>query len=543
MKEEKKITQADIDGAKVQLAPLAGIPVRVYLPLAYGLALLLALFLLLLLPGINKYGSYLEFKGQPGPSAVFSGDDYKGNSAQSIFFPAGSYTLRIEHEGFASQDLEVKVSGRLFGSLLFPRKQVVAFGLSTRDAAAYLQTSYSEFSAWSLSGKPSALYQLPTVMSAAVSDLALTGALKAREDPAAFRNVTSGEKSRGGLPSDRDFARDLASASSSAESARDGLRASIIYSSSGVLSPLSLAYSARTLLSALGNSRGFANYLQDLVPGLAADVAAAGSAEAASGSAEAAAGTGGASPGTAGLAAPSPLGRKSIAGQEFVLFSKGTITLGGEAPSGSRVSYLKDSLPFGLAVAEVSNRQWARFMDQNPDWSLERKASLLERGLVDEGYLAGWKGADDLPVTGVSWFAAQAYCEWLSSLSGAYRFGLPSEAMWEAAARSGLADGKSEGKPAGVWSDGRRGGPDRAGSAGLDKSGIADLFGNVWEWSADSYRPYPAFAADRLQSSERSVRGGSWANKPGTIGLYSRGGFEPARCSPYLGFRLALLNP
>ncbi len=72
MKEEKKITQADIDSAKVQLTPLAGIPPRVYLPLAYALLLLLLLFLLLVLPGIRKYGSYLEFVGQPGPSAVYA---------------------------------------------------------------------------------------------------------------------------------------------------------------------------------------------------------------------------------------------------------------------------------------------------------------------------------------------------------------------------------------------------------------------------------------------------------------------------------------
>lgn len=530
MKEEKKITQADIDSAKVQLTPLAGIPPRVYLPLAYALLLLLLLFLLLVLPGMRKYGSYLEFVGQPGPSAVYSGEDYKGSSAQSIFFPAGTHSLRIEHEGFVSQSLEVKVPGRLFGSLFFPRKQSVSFGLLTEDAAAYLQKAYAEYSSWSASGKPSALYQLPTVISEAASSLASTGALYSKDSEKASQADSPEARLRSGLPSDRHFAQELASASASAESARDGLRASITYSSYGILSPLSLSYSIRTILSALGGSGGFADYVQDLTPALAQKITTAlGSAEA--------------SPETAKIAAPAVMGRKYMAGQEFLLFSRGGIVLGGEAPSGSLISYQRDLPAFGLAVAEVSNRQWARFMEENPDWSPGQKALLIEKGLVDEGYLAGWKGADDLPVTGVSWFAATAYCEWLSSGSGAYRFGLPSEAMWEAAARTGLADEKSGSRSTGIWFDGKRSGPERAGSAGYDKSGIADLFGNVWEWNSDSYRPYPAFAADKLQSSERSVRGGSWANKPGTVSLYSRGGLEPARCTPYLGFRPVLLNP
>ncbi|MDX9828047.1 MAG: formylglycine-generating enzyme family protein [Spirochaetia bacterium] len=542
MKEEKKITQADIDGAKVQLGPLAGISPRVYLPLTYALGLLLILFLLLVLPGIRKYGSYLEFSGQPSPSAVFNGDDYKGSSEQRIFFPAGSYELRIEHDGFAPQNLNVKVAGRLFGSLFFPRKQTVDYSLQTGDAAAYLQKSYAEYSAWSMSGKPSALYQIPAVLSEAAGNLARTGVLNSKNRsvaspgaspaaPAGASQAAPGaEPARSDLPSDRDFARDLASAGSSAESARDGLRASIIYSSSGIVSPLSLSHSARTIVSALGVSTEPGTYLQDLAPALAPKITAAlGSA---TGQTEAGA-----------TAAPAVKGRKSLAGQDFILFSQGSFRLGGEAPSGSRLPYRRDLPAFGLAVAEVSNRQWALFMKENPEWSLERKATLAGKGLVDEDYLAGWKAADDLPVTGISWFAASAYCEWLSSKSGGYRFGLPSEAMWEAAARTGLADDASASRPAGIWSDGRRSGPVLAGSAGYDKSGIADLFGNVWEWNSDSYRPYPAFAANKLQTAERSVRGGSWANKPGSVNLYSRGALEPSRCTAYLGFRPALLNP
>jgi hypothetical protein len=520
MKEDKKISQADIDNAKVQLGPLAGIPVRVYLPVIYALLLLVILFLFLILPGISKYGSYLEFDGQPSPAAVYSEGNYKGSSEQSIFFPAGTYKLNIEHEGFGAQILNVKVGGRLFGSLFFPRKQSVAFGLKTEDAAAYLQKTYAEYSAWSMSGKPSALYQIPTVISEAVSNLASTGALYSKSSS---------------LPTNLDFARDVASASASAESARDGLRASFAYTSSGIIGPLSLANSARTIVAALGSSAGFPGYAQDLAPGLAQRISKI------LGQTDAASTTGDSNTGDSEH--PAVLGKKYLTGHEFIIFSQGSLELESEAPSGSLISYTKTIAAFGLAATEVTNRQWARFLNENPQWQPANKAVLIERGWVDEDYLAAWNEANDLPVTGVSWFAASAYCDWLSTKSGSYRIGLPSEAMWEAAARAGLVDEKSINRLAGIWSDGRRSGPELAGGAGYDKSGIADLFGNVWEWSSDSYRPYPAFAIDKLKTAERSVRGGSWANKQGSVSPSSRGGLQPARCTPYLGFRPALLNP
>ena len=44
MKEENRITQSDIDQASVKLEPIAGISPRVYVPLAWGLILLFAIF-------------------------------------------------------------------------------------------------------------------------------------------------------------------------------------------------------------------------------------------------------------------------------------------------------------------------------------------------------------------------------------------------------------------------------------------------------------------------------------------------------------------
>lgn len=535
MKEEKKITQSDIDQASVRLQPIAGVPPRAYVPAAYALAALALLFLILVFPGIRKNGSYLVFEGAPATSAVYAGGAYRGSTNQAIFLPAGSYDLRIERLGFAPSTLSVKVGGRLVGSLFFPRRQRVEYALTADKPGAALSAAFAEYATWSLSGKPSALYQIPEALSDAASALSSTGAMAAAFAAGGGKGETSPALA---------FAEDVAAATTSAEAARDGLRAVLIASSAGVPGPLSLAQAARTALAAVGQTKSGAIWLRDIMArssaqGTKASPAAATLTELAAKAASAPADT---------TTAPRLVGSASLGGQEFSLFSAGTVTMGGEAPSGSRAGYERALAPFGLAKAEVTNRQWAAFLAANPRWRPENREALAAEGLADEAYLAAWTADSSagtkasLPVVGVSWAAASAYCEWLSSRSaGAWRAVLPSEAMWEAAAHAGLSDPVASTQGKATWSDSSPAGPAPAGASGYDAAGIADLFGNVWEWSADAYLPYPALASGSYAGAERTVRGGSWANAPDAINIYSRGGVASAHASEFLGFRPALI--
>jgi iron(II)-dependent oxidoreductase len=222
----------------------------------------------------------------------------------------------------------------------------------------------------------------------------------------------------------------------------------------------------------------------------------------------------------------------------------------------------------GLTASEteVPNRSYRAFVQAVPEWSKTNIQKLVEQGLATEGYLEAWTGdqypagTDDLPVTGVSWFAAQAFCRWLNSqlpgfLSG-YEARLPTESEWEWAARGGIVSGAYPlgAKPVNeVFFERGITGPRSVGSSNRNGYGLRDMSGNVWEWCSDWYSPvaylFTSWNPERNPSdnsrqltdgAEKAVRGGSWANEKELVKLYTRASQPPAWCTPYLGFRIVL---
>jgi energy-coupling factor transporter ATP-binding protein EcfA2/predicted MPP superfamily phosphohydrolase len=102
------------------------------------------------------------------------------------------------------------------------------------------------------------------------------------------------------------------------------------------------------------------------------------------------------------------------------------------------------------------------------------------------------------PVTGVSWYEAVAFCNWLTEQDEKYRYFVPSAFQWQAAAagnekrtypwgdeaptgRCNIRESKIDRpSPVGIFSGGC--------TPGNTEETIYDLGGNVWEWTCTSYR-------------------------------------------------------
>lgn len=158
-----------------------------------------------------------------------------------------------------------------------------------------------------------------------------------------------------------------------------------------------------------------------------------------------------------------------------------------------------------------------------------------------------------LPVTGVSWYEANAFCHWLSTQTGE-SIQLPSEVQWERAARH--TDGRTY-----PWGDDfaatrcnmRDSGLAQPSPVGLFPTGnaacgAADLVGNVWEWCATQWRSTykdDAQSVDNAQTGteRRVLRGGSWANEQHLVRCAHRHRNYPDHWGPNVGFRVVALNP
>jgi formylglycine-generating enzyme required for sulfatase activity len=154
---------------------------------------------------------------------------------------------------------------------------------------------------------------------------------------------------------------------------------------------------------------------------------------------------------------------------------------------------------------------------------------------------------EDQPVVGVSWFAARAYCCWLSlletadyrlpltKLAGSYR--LPTEVEWEWAATGGKREypwasekGLPKEKLANYRDNVAATTPVRRYPEGATPEGLMDMAGNVWEWMENW---------NHKTEGLRSLRGGSWTSPSKDVLRCSfRNGHYPKGNAKHVGFRV-----
>ena len=181
-------------------------------------------------------------------------------------------------------------------------------------------------------------------------------------------------------------------------------------------------------------------------------------------------------------------------------------------------------------------------------WRRDRSGRWLRRNF-DE-----WVALDErLPVIHVNWHEANAYCNWSNRR-------LPTEKEWEMAAsaeRSANRLNVAEHKRRYPWGsdsptlvranlDWRAMGcvPSDALPAGDSAFGCRQMIGNVWEWTASDFLPYPGFVAGPYQEyskpwfeNHKVLRGGCWATRSSIIHNCYRNFYTPDRCDVWAGFR------
>jgi len=176
----------------------------------------------------------------------------------------------------------------------------------------------------------------------------------------------------------------------------------------------------------------------------------------------------------------------------------------------------------------------------------------LQAHLVDAPFYWREELAESLhPVCGVSWYEAEAYCNFVGKR-------LPTEAEWEKAASWDGATGTKRTYPWGETEpDNNRCNCDRAfggttpvGSfpEGASALGCQEMLGNVWEWTAswfDGYAefeffPYRGYSQAYFDGKHRVLKGGSWTTRPWALRCSFRNWYGPGAREIFAGFRCAL---
>jgi formylglycine-generating enzyme required for sulfatase activity/energy-coupling factor transporter ATP-binding protein EcfA2 len=228
--------------------------------------------------------------------------------------------------------------------------------------------------------------------------------------------------------------------------------------------------------------------------------------------------------------------------------------------------------PFEMSTYPVTNQWYAKFIQAGgyttPEyWSEEGKKwrDYVKPEAPRFWYDRPWN-CPNAPVVGVSWYEADAFCRWLtlSRKDGAYR--LPDENQWEAAA-AGFENRTY------AWGNEFDKNKCNIGESGIEKTsavgifnagntpeGIADLTGNVWEWTCsdihgqrnltdfvfdsdfqklyDENRMEEYFSISEKKDLQQPVlRGGSWFNDLDYARCAIRYGNHPDDRYNNIGFR------
>ena len=456
-----------------------GLTPPVYLTIIYVSLIIIVIFVVGFLPGIIKSGKRVTFTSPVAFSSVYVDENYVGTAPVTTFLPPGEHNVVYSFKDVATISETIRVSHPLFLTWLIPRKQFVSssFYLNEKNFPSYLEEILSDIIRYSAVLEFDEVTHYPPLLTRAATTF-IEG------------NITN-------LTIMNSFLLDSSLFITSQVMLDDFTSAINILKENSIdtsnlskeAGKIAVLFEDETTKTPLIQNR---SSLVDSTP------------------------------------TSLTLKNMTIEGSSF---SGGDIVVGKQIPltyPGVEMMQIREKVEsFSLSNREISEYQYAQFIEENSQWAKQNIDALVEEGVVDEAYLQGIYPTTNIisttPIRNISYYAAVAFSEWIAKRSGKEVM-LPSNSEIELAIS--LFDGgyqKSLFMPSN------------------QRTPIA-LLGGVWELTLDEFIPLSRYLNRTIENKEIIediiVKGGSYLNDSSSVDKMSIGVMKKDQCSTTTGFRI-----
>ena len=481
----------------VKIKPLFGLQPGVWLTIIYAIAILLLIFLVGFLPDILNGSKRVTFTSNAGTVAVYVDGSYIGGTPFTRKVSSGTHDVQYKVNGYEIDSFAIKVGHPVFFNWLIPRTQTVTSDAPlTEDAFNALSKEFLEdINLYSAILEYDSVHRYPNLFTEYAKSIQSCPYKNTKALEAALLFITTDE-----MLEDAQNALNIL-----------GLNTANTSTASSFTIPYQTLNQGKTV--GLQNTTINSNATNTSQLKLA----------------------------------KSNLTTPFFTVEGFTIpdsnFSNGK-TVNDTYPEVTEAGTSIHTDKFNIGSYCITEKQYSIFIEQNPMWALANKENLIAQGLVDKYYLDGVTISTSVtgnrPVRNISWYAAEAFCQWLSSITNKKVY-LPTENQWIAASlktdlkyQRSLAPTEAVDSPSamlgGVW--------EMTGTEFIPLSRIADI-----QAAQSKAQSKTLEAIETLQAYDTQVdmviKGGSYVLGVNDIDQYSVGTTYRSLCSDFMGFRIA----